>query len=276
MKIGGVGAVQISPTGYLEGTKAVVWLRSNLSACEAPNESAAAPGVVDMDYDGDCAVKAYGARLGRPVIWQPCRAVNRFSLPNSACIAPDPLADIVSLSDDGRVLAMNVQYGNETIAIGISVPCVYDTQSANLTVLSCMPGSMVRCISPEGSVVAGMERTARGYLETVVWFLTNAGWIKTLVGGLGEPAWANGLSRNGHVMVGTMSGRAVFWLRNGNQYLQYDLARFYQRWIGAVELYNAHAVSPNGRYIVGSGWNSSTERVEAFLLDRGTPVSISK
>ena len=101
VKVGGAWAVQISPAGYLEGIKAVVWLCNNLALCEAPIESAAAHGVVDMDYDGDCAVsypmakarglrfqisylrhaclkagasgaekavKAFGARLGRPVV----------------------------------------------------------------------------------------------------------------------------------------------------------------------------------------------------------------
>jgi len=33
----------------------------------------------------------------------------------------------------------------------------------------------------------------------------------------------------------------------------------------------AHAVSPNGRYIVGLGRNGATERIEAFLLDTGFP-----
>jgi hypothetical protein len=39
------------------------------------------------------------------------------------------------------------------------------------------------------------------------------------------------------------------------------------------ELRIAYAVSPDGRYIVGSGYNAATERFEAFLLDtRGTGV----
>jgi hypothetical protein len=33
------------------------------------------------------------------------------------------------------------------------------------------------------------------------------------------------------------------------------------------ELWEARAISPNGRYIVGYGWNAATRRGEAFLLD---------
>jgi hypothetical protein len=34
----------------------------------------------------------------------------------------------------------------------------------------------------------------------------------------------------------------------------------------------AYAISPNGRYIVGQGWNAATRRNEAFLLDTGFPL----
>ena len=38
-------------------------------------------------------------------------------------------------------------------------------------------------------------------------------------------------------------------------------------------LWEARAISPNGRYIVGLGWNAATRRYEAFLLDTGTGQS---
>jgi hypothetical protein len=34
-------------------------------------------------------------------------------------------------------------------------------------------------------------------------------------------------------------------------------------------LIEARAISPDGRYIVGRGWNATTGRDEAFLLDTG-------
>jgi hypothetical protein len=36
-------------------------------------------------------------------------------------------------------------------------------------------------------------------------------------------------------------------------------------------LWDARAISPDGRYIVGSGYNAATGRSEAFLLDTGFP-----
>jgi hypothetical protein len=33
----------------------------------------------------------------------------------------------------------------------------------------------------------------------------------------------------------------------------------------------AYAISPDGRYIVGRGYNAATGRTEAFLLDTGFP-----
>ncbi|MFN7019664.1 MAG: hypothetical protein ACK4RG_10415 [Fimbriimonadales bacterium] len=36
---------------------------------------------------------------------------------------------------------------------------------------------------------------------------------------------------------------------------------------GGSALLEAHAISPDGRYIVGLGYNAATEREEAFLLD---------
>ena len=33
----------------------------------------------------------------------------------------------------------------------------------------------------------------------------------------------------------------------------------------------ARSISPDGRYIVGDGYNAATRRVEAFLLDTGFP-----
>jgi uncharacterized membrane protein len=38
---------------------------------------------------------------------------------------------------------------------------------------------------------------------------------------------------------------------------------------GGSRLVAARAISPNGRYIVGWGFNAATGRTEAFLLDTG-------
>jgi hypothetical protein len=42
-------------------------------------------------------------------------------------------------------------------------------------------------------------------------------------------------------------------------------------WTNPSHLDEARAISPNGRYIVGYGWNAATRRYEAFLLDTTGP-----
>jgi hypothetical protein len=43
------------------------------------------------------------------------------------------------------------------------------------------------------------------------------------------------------------------------------------RWLHGSVLRSAHGMSPDGRYIVGWGYNAATGRDEAFLLDTNAP-----
>jgi probable HAF family extracellular repeat protein len=86
----------------------------------------------------------------------------------------------------------------------------------------------------------------------------------------GNHSDAQGVSADGSVVVGAAEnasgqGRAFRWAaQTGMQ----DLSQLY-----AVLLQNgsyletANAISPDGRYIVGRGYNAATSRQEAFLLD---------
>jgi len=59
--------------------------------------------------------------------------------------------------------------------------------------------------------------------------------------------------------------RAFRWTRTGGMQ---DLNEVYASLLAdGSELQIAHAISPNGRYIVGSGYNAATGRMEVFLLD---------
>ena len=96
-------------------------------------------------------------------------------------------------------------------------------------------------------------------------------WLGTLPGGNRSEAW--GVSADGSVVVGwsyNAAGqrRAVRWTASGIE----DLNRTYASLLtdGSM-LFDACAISPNGRYIVGWGYNDATG-LEAFLLDtQGTP-----
>ncbi len=81
---------------------------------------------------------------------------------------------------------------------------------------------------------------------------------------------ARGVSADGSVVVGysyNASGyrRAFRWTTAGGMQ---DLNQTYASLLtnGSV-LYDAYAISLDGRYIVGFGYNAATRRMEAFLLD---------
>jgi probable HAF family extracellular repeat protein len=86
----------------------------------------------------------------------------------------------------------------------------------------------------------------------------------------GNSSWALGVSADGSVVVGWAENaagyqRAFRWTAAGGME---DLNKTYASLLtdGSV-LVEAYAISPDGRYIVGSGYNAATERFEAFLLD---------
>jgi probable HAF family extracellular repeat protein len=90
----------------------------------------------------------------------------------------------------------------------------------------------------------------------------------------GDWSEAYGVSADGSVVVGWAQNaagqrRAFRWTAAGGME---DLNTTYASLLtnGSV-LWEAHAISPDGRYIVGYGYNAATGRYEAFLLDTGFP-----
>jgi probable HAF family extracellular repeat protein len=86
----------------------------------------------------------------------------------------------------------------------------------------------------------------------------------------GSESEASGVSANGSVVVGWAKNaagqtRAFRWTAAGGME---DLNTTYAHLLtnGSV-LIEARAISPDGRYIVGQGYNAATGRREAFLLD---------
>jgi probable HAF family extracellular repeat protein len=108
----------------------------------------------------------------------------------------------------------------------------------------------------------------------VLWWMATAGWsqqpLLTWLGTLDSCcSEAYGVSVDGHVVgrAGNAAGfaRAFRWTAAGGME---DLNITYANLLtnGSV-LWEAHAISPDGRYIVGYGRNAATGRGEAFLLD---------
>ena len=148
--------------------------------------------------------------------------------------------------------------------------------SQSLTWLGVLPNgidSEAFGVSADGAVVVGLAHNAAWQWRAFRW--TAAGGMRdlgTLPGG--RESWASDVSADGRVVVGwadngTGLWRAFRWTASGGME---DLNITYANLLtkGSV-LTNAFAISPNGRYIVGAGYNAATGRIEAFLLDTGFP-----
>ena len=136
----------------------------------------------------------------------------------------------------------------------------------DLGTLGCC-GSWAYGVSADGAVVVGWAWNAAGQWRAFRWqngVMQNLG---TLGGGFSE---ARGVSADGSVVVGwayNAAGweRAFRWTASrGMEDLNTTYASLLTN--GSVLIY-ANAISPDGRYIVGKGWNAATRRWEVFLLD---------
>lgn len=93
-------------------------------------------------------------------------------------------------------------------------------------------------------------------------------WLGTPSGGI--HSWAYGVSRDSSVVAGVATDasnqyRAFRWTPAGGlQDLNFTYATLLT---DGSESVRAHAISLNGRYIVGAGYNGATRPDEAFLLD---------
>jgi probable HAF family extracellular repeat protein len=143
------------------------------------------------------------------------------------------------------------------------------TASGGMQDLGTLGGSYSRAlgVSAYGSVVVGMSGTPEGQQRAFRW--TASGGMQDL----GTLPFSDNLrvSADGSVVVGgadiaaERQYRAFRWTESGGME---DLNTTYASLLtnGSV-LWEAHAISPNGRYIAGYGRNAATGRFEAFLLD---------
>ena len=107
----------------------------------------------------------------------------------------------------------------------------------------------------------------------VISLMVTTGWSQTLtwLGTLGGNwSYASAVSADGSVVVGRAyyaagQYRAFRWtVSHGMEDLNITYASLLTN---GSWLEWAHAISPDGRYIVGRGWNAATGGYEGFLLD---------
>jgi probable HAF family extracellular repeat protein len=129
--------------------------------------------------------------------------------------------------------------------------------------------SRANAVSADGAVVVGWAENAAGQSRAFRW--TEASGRMQNLGTLGgNRSEAYAVSANGAVVVGMAYNaanqrRAFRWTATGGME---DLNTTYASLLtNGSELYEARAISPDGRYIVGYGVNAATNRNEAFLLD---------
>jgi probable HAF family extracellular repeat protein len=135
-------------------------------------------------------------------------------------------------------------------------------------------GSVAYGVSADGSVVVGSAQNAAGQWRAFRW--TAARGMQDL--GMLDGDWskAYGVSADGSVVVGG-GGEDIWqlyvfrWTASGGMK---DLNLTYAHLLtNRSGLIDASAISPDGRYIVGRGYNAATGRGEAYLLDtQGTGV----
>jgi uncharacterized membrane protein len=137
-------------------------------------------------------------------------------------------------------------------------------------------------ISADGSVVVGGSKSPFNSVPPTTRFSARHpacrwenGELSVLNTPEGMRAVAHDVSADGSVVVGAMFNynvrhtRAVRWTQAGIEDLNQTYADLLRD--GSILVF-AHAVSPDGRYIVGTGFNAATGRQEAFLLDTGFPI----
>jgi probable HAF family extracellular repeat protein len=142
--------------------------------------------------------------------------------------------------------------------------------SQTLTWLGTLGGnySLGLGVSADGSVVVGYARTDTFTDRAFRW---KAGEGMQNLGVLSGDNWsaANAVSADGSIVVGSSDAGGVYrafrWTEAGGME---DLNVAYANLLDdGSYLETAQAISPDGRYIVDTGYNAATGRREAYLLD---------
>jgi uncharacterized membrane protein len=130
--------------------------------------------------------------------------------------------------------------------------------------------SLAAAVAANGAVIVGRAFNGLGVEDSIAVYWTPDGAVVSL-GALGG-AWsaAYGVSANGAVIVGTAADSAGVRAPSDGQRAsgwKTSTASTHACWAMAPYWRLPMASRPDGRYIVGVGYNAATNRFEGFLLD---------
>ncbi len=145
---------------------------------------------------------------------------------------------------------------------------VTSNEIRDLDLIDSLSKGFAYAVTNGGFTVVGRSDTSFNAAIAVVWSSSSKGYLGTL----GETSSeALDVTDDGGTIVGfsltsDRERRAVMWGSTAINTL--DLNVLYDSLLNGSLLVEARAISPDGRFIVGYGYNAQTERDEAFLLDR--------
>ncbi len=191
------------------------------------------------------------------------------------------------ISADGQTIVGSFTYSPSNVVAAFRWTPTSGVEDLNVVFATTLPNTFVpswliegRAISPDGRYIAGSGFNAQRMQNEPFLLDTQTPACSFL--GLPSGTYAASaldVSADGTVVVGTaltnnpqQVGTAFWWTpQSGIQRLESAFANLLDP---GSTLYEATAVSADGRYIAGYGYHATTGRVEAFLLDtQGTITS---
>jgi probable HAF family extracellular repeat protein len=174
----------------------------------------------------------------------------------------NPESSVRAVSADGLVAVGSVPGYNQRL---FAYRWNADGSATNLSIWS-SDRAVALGVSPNGAVAVGWGSRGDDSWRQRAW-----AWLGQF-GGVQLPsqsdAFAHAVSGNGVIVGRNYSWRAIRWVYCNGRYVEQDLNTVYSSLLSSRSFLSvAYAISPNGRYIVGQGYNAATGRYEAYLLD---------
>lgn len=170
----------------------------------------------------------------------------------------------LSVSADGRTVVGTVEQWQHSRLLAIAFRWTAETGIHPLVTLG-GTSSHAAGVSADGSVVVGWAESTNGERRAARW-IAGVG-VQDM--GIGAGSGAVSVSGDGRIVVGyyvpTPGRSSTFrWTAEGG--LQ-DLNVLYSYLLGSWRSVRIATISPSGRYILGSGYDTSMQRWGVFLLD---------